>query len=394
MNSQRKIHIGGAFYGMHNVGDEAVLYCMIQEFSKRYQISISSYDSRWLLNYFPDIIINPINATYTKPKLGISVFPRKHVISNIRKIIDDRKIFDSTDGYICGGGTILSDCPWHSLKTVENAGRLGKNTILWGVGMADNIDHDTRLYIKEMLNKPYVTRIYTRDELVCNHLIELGVLSEKLSVSYDPAILLRGKKFNISDYLSDDEIKIFNNGFENICISISGEADIAKKTPVGELCEFLRLILENRKYNIFFVPTGCGNHCQDRQLLHEIKNRCPSDRVVMVEKEFEPEYLVQFLKSFKFSVSSRLHLNIFSACAGIPSVGLIRNSKISDFARIFDFPVLQIRTLKGPDLMKAVCILEDQYSNYKTAIMQKVEYMRAKQIAALEEVERLWPPLK
>lgn len=394
MNNQRKIHIGGAFYGMHNVGDEAVLYSIIREFSKTYQISTSSYDSKWLLNYFPNIVINPINATYTKPKMGISVFPRKQMISNVKKIIDDWKLFSSIDDYICGGGTILSDCPWHALKTVEMAGRLEKNIILWGVGMADNTDYNTRLYIKKVLNKPYVTKIFARDEFVYNRLNELGITEEKLTVSYDPAILLEGREFSIRDYLSDREINVLNNGFENICISVSGEMDIAEKTPIGEICEFIKVILKKDKYNLFLVPTGCGDHCQDRKLLHEIKNYCLSDRVVMVEREFEPEFLVQFLKNFKFSISSRLHMNIFSACAGIPSIGLIRNSKIVDFAKIFDFPVLQIRNLKTSDLMDAVCILEDKYCEYKADILSKVKFMRERQISALKEVERLWPSLK
>ena len=394
MNSQKRVHIGGVFYGMHNIGDEAILYSMVREFGKTYRISVSSYDSEWLLNYFPETELKSIHAVYAKPKLGLSVVPRRNIISNRKKVMADREILCSADGYICGGATILSDCPWHSLKTVEHAGRLGKRVILWGVGMADGTDQDTDNYIRKILNMPYVVKVYTRDKFVQDRLKKTGVLPDKLSICYDPAIMLEGTEFILENYLTDKEIDILNNGLDNICISISGEVDIASKTPVDEICEFVKLLLKNGRYNIFLIPTGCGGHCQDRRLLQEIKKQCSSDNVIMIEKEFEPDHLVWFLKKFRLSVSSRLHLNIFSACAGIPSIGLVRNSKITDFAKIFSLPALQISGLRASDIMKAVNKLEKENEFYKAEIRKQIDFMRKAHHIAISEVENQWLSLQ
>lgn len=390
MDIQKKVHIGGVFYGMHNIGDEAILYSMVREFGKTYRISASSYDSKWLLKYFPETELKRIHAVYAKPKLGLTAVPRRNIISNRKKVMADQKVLCSVDGYICGGATILSDCPWHSLKTVEQAGRLGKKVILWGVGMADSTDQDTNHYIRKILNMPYVVKVYARDEFVQERLEKIGIVPDKLSVSYDPAIMLEGTRFALEDYLTDRETELLHNGYENICISISGEVDIASKTPIGEISEFVKMLLKTGRYNIFLIPTGCGDHCQDKRLLREIKRQCTSDQIVMVEKEFEPDHLVWLLKEFKFSVSSRLHLNIFSACAGIPSIGLVRNSKITDFAKLLNLPTIQMGNLKAADLMEAVEKLESKSVNVQETIRTQVRLMREKYQAALIDMKNIF----
>ena len=376
MDSKKNVHIGGVFYGMHNIGDEAILYSMLRQFYEKYRISVESYDSKWLLNYYPDVRIRPIIIAYGKPKLGIAMMPRKKIITNTVKQFRNRGFIQKIDGYICGGATILSDCPWHSLKTVEEAGRLGKDVILWGVGMADGVDQVTKQYIRSVLNRSYVSKIYTRDEFVKERLKEIGVKAEKLGVSYDPAIMLSGKEFDLKKYMSNESIEMLYNDRKNICVSVSGEADVAFRTPVDAIYGFTKQLLMRGHYNIYFIPTGCGKHCKDKEIMERIVQQCDSKYVRMIDKEFEPDDLVQFLKMFDFSISSRLHLNIFSACAGIPSIGLIRNSKITDFAQIFDFPVLEMDTLTAEKLLENVELIEHKMNEFRSEIPKKVTEMR------------------
>ena len=89
-------------------------------------------------------------------------------------------------------------------------------------------------------------------------------------------------------------------------------------------------------------------------------------------------HLVEFLKECKIVVSSRLHLNIFAACAGIPSVGLVRNQKNIDFANLFSFPYVSLDQLSENDICTAANVLLEDYEDMisKTADKERKSLIR------------------
>ena len=81
----KKIHIGGVYYGLHNIGDEAILQSIIDSFNE-FQMSVSSFDSSWIKYNYRNIELNPIRVDYVKPKLGLFIDPKKRIITNSIKL--------------------------------------------------------------------------------------------------------------------------------------------------------------------------------------------------------------------------------------------------------------------------------------------------------------------
>ena len=82
-------------------------------------------------------------------------------------------------------------------------------------------------------------------------------------------------------------------------------------------------------------------------------------------------------------------MNIFSACAGIPSVGLVRNSKIIDFANLMHTPYIQLDQLTAKSVIETVSTLETDYGTKVNYILNEVSNMRKAQAAAVNEVKTL-----
>ena len=372
----KNIHIGGVYYGQHNIGDEAILLSMIKTFSYGKNLSVSTYDSDWIEELFPEVKRHIIPVRYQKPKYGIFTVPARNVVKDYFKVKNELNFFRAKDIYICGGATILSDCPWYSLRTVQLAGKSRCDVYLWGVGMAELYDDETLWYIREVLNEKYVKKIFTRDEYVKERLIKLGVQTDKIFVSYDPAIMIESHQLDLEKYLSQEQKKLFMNGKKNIVLTISGEADVVKRTPIDVIKDAIKNIQKRYDANVFLIPTGCGKQCKDAEILLSIARELENWNVSVIIKEFTPNDLVTFLEGIDLIVSSRLHMNIFGACASTPSIGLVRNEKIIDFARLMGLPYLDLETLSSDQLEReAVNILENS-SEYVSSIKKKVSEMR------------------
>lgn len=384
----KKVHISGAYYGLHNIGDEAILQSILVGFND-YNLSVSSFNSSWIYEKFKAVTIDDIKVEYVKPRMGLFIDPKRKVFTNIIKLIKEIYFYKSKDICICGGGTILSDCPWHALRIAELAGIAGVPVFLWSVGMADGTDHKTKKYIKKILNKKYVKRIYTRDQYVKTRLIKLGVEEKKIAVCYDAAINLKPSDGQIKGYLDELQEMMYYNNDKNIVLSLSGEADVVKKTPIEVIQEAIIEIQKKYNANVFLIPTGCGAHCKDIEFLDQIQKNVKNTRITIIKKEFTPEDLVYFLSNVEVIISSRLHLNIFGACSNTPSIGLVRNSKIIDFANLIHNPYIPLENLSKNELIKAVDLVITNREHYVESIEQSVAFMRNIYFKSLREIKEL-----
>lgn len=388
MKSMKKLHIGGVYYGQHNIGDEAILLSILKSMTN-FRLSVSTYGSEWIDEIFNDVERRTIELEYSKPKMGLFIDPKKRIFKNLMLISNEIKYLKTKDMYLCGGATILSDCPWYSLRTVQVANFSGVPAVLWGVGMAEIKDGDTIEYIKKILNSNGVKKVFTRDPFVRERLIKLGVSANKVAVSYDPAIMITGKELNLDYYIGKEKQGVFNNGRINVVLSVSGESDVVDKTPVDEIIYTAKAIQTQMRANVVLIPTGCGAQCLDSNFLRTISDELDPRYTILVEKEFAPEHLVEFLKGVDFIISSRLHMNIFGACAGVPSIGLVRNQKIIDFANLFDLPYIALERLKGQELFELSNRVLNNREIYSDSIKIKVNEMRKVYIDAVKTIESI-----
>ena len=385
----KKILIGGVYYGEHNIGDEGLLFSIIRSFEPYAEINVLTNGSEWIDNVFPKANRYPIRLNYIKPSCGLYTIPRSKVITNWFKIRKEIDFYRQYDLYICGGATILSDCPYYSLRTVLLAEKAGVPVILWGVGMAEISDENTKKFIVDVLNRKGVKKVFVRDEYVQKRLWELGVEKNKVDVSYDPAIMLEGTNFDMAKFMNDDSLKWYRQSDCNVVVSVSGESDIADKTPVNKIADEIIAIKQKYNANIILVPTGCGKQCKDTEMLKTLGSMVGTKNVTVIEKEFQPEELVEFLKNVKLVISSRLHMNIFAACAGVPSVGLVRNLKIVDFASKFNLPYLYFDNMSKNDIVKKSDEVMDNYRNITSSMATIRTGMRQKYTESTEQVKQM-----
>lgn len=381
---ERNILIGGASYGLHNIGDEAILRSIIYSFKDVANLSILTFGSEWVNDLDIKVDRFQVVTFYDKPILGLTATPRRKIINSIKNsFFPDLTAYKGQNLFICGGGTILSDCPWHALHLVEQAAKCNVPTILWGVGMADVKDSSTLQYIKEVCNSDYVRHIYTRDEFVKERLVKCNVLDNKISVCYDPAYILRPSKLSIETFLNKRALTLLKDTRPKICISLSGEPDVTNRSHIEEIRKFIDIASE--QISIFLIPTGFDVKCQDKEILKSFES---NSNTVLIENELSPEELISVLSYMDLIISSRLHCSIFGADVGVPSINLVRNAKQIDFSKLFELPYIYMRDV---DSEKMIFLSQSIIKNkeiYRERILSKLSLIKNQYIDSCEHVKR------
>lgn len=379
---ERKVIIAGPPYGMHNIGDEAILESIVQQFSASAEITVMTYGSEWLESAYPFVEKLPIPTMYCKPFLGLTASPRKKIFSSIKNsFFPNLSHFANKDLFLCGGATILSDCPWHVLKLVQQASHQGVPSVFWAVGMAEVKDAETRSEIVKVCNSSSVDHIYTRDEFTQERLVRYGVAAEKVSVCYDAAYVLEGNPDSLYSVLPEDIKEHYEDECPNICISISGEADVTDQNHIKEIKKYIESVTEYA--NVFLVPTGLGSHCRDLDILKTLQI---NNKTFLIDWELTPAQLIAFLRNMSVIVSSRLHCSIFGANVGAPSINLIRNTKQEDFSKLFGLNALEMETLTSDKLVKYTNEVLSNRQELSESIRRKIDEIRKVHLATREQV--------
>jgi len=380
-SSRKHIHIGGPMYGAHNIGDEAILTSMINSFSGSHNLSLSTFDGSNLKKNYPFVEMIPI-VGYSKPKLGLYVPPRKNPVKAFLNLKREMKFYSKVDLYICGGATILSDCPWHSLRTIDIALKArAKAVILFGVGMAEMKDKLAIPFIRKVCNN--LEDIYVRDNCVKKRLESIGVEAKRIKICYDPALILNpSNDFKLEKYLNDEQIEKYYNSQINIGVTLSGEKDVIDRTPIKYIQKIIEFWIKRYNANIFLIPTNTRKG-MDIDLM---KNLLSDENITLIEQEFSPEDLIAFMKNFTFVMSSRLHMNILSSIVGTPSIGLVRNSKIIDFANLLGLKYFDIDELNIDNILEYSRELISKNKDFRKNILKKVNKMREIHLKSVLEV--------
>lgn len=382
----KKILVCGPVYGHHNIGDEAILESIILQFSDIANISVITADSEWIEKKYPNVERIVTDTMYSKRKWGLTASPRRKLLQSFKNsYFPNLKFLNSINLMICGGGTILSECPWHSLHWVELARKKNVPVIIWGAGMASVDDIQTRQYIKKVCNYDNVKYIYCRDEFTAQRIKECGVEVDKIGVCYDPVFAL-SEKNNIDKYLTESGNDLLNGNTKKICISLSGEKDIKDNRHIEVIKKFIEQ-LPSEKYSFFLLPTGCGEHCKDREYLRQL---LINDNVAMINSEMEPSEAIYLMEKMDLIISSRLHCTIFGAISGIPSIGIIRSEKQTDFARLFGLPTISFDCMSVKNMVDLVDDIFSDYESITKEVNNKAEQLKFIHLAAVQEVKKNW----
>ena len=375
-----RILLAGVPFGCENVGDEAILECAVGIFRE----------------VFPGahLTASTGDPERTAARLGIETCRLLGFFNDVSPE-ETRSIIGAHDVFVWCGATGLSDYPLVTPVLMRVAQSLGKKTLLWGVGMNDALnpvfhkvqpgryskllrlatlatlglvdairieekrrDTRSRAAIAECLNAADL--VILRDTQSRGEVIRSGVTRE-VHVGSDSAILLQADSLE-GMALAPGVMEMLQSDGPKIGLCVSAQSAIKKER---ELAQCLDELAAGTGAHIVAIPM---NPLTDSALMARLVGRMlHRERVTVLTGEYQPGEILAVASRMSVVVSSRLHLLILSAVAGIPIVGIARGSKVDNFLDHFglapvgsvdecDFTALQgevKRLLESPEAYRA-----------------------------------------
>lgn len=338
----KKILIGGVPYGYGNLGDDAILACIV----------------KGCRQVCPKAEITVLTGKPAETEEYLKVRAIRLRLGNGRgKFIWSREViyaFRESDLFILGGANGLSECPGMPLKMIGVAKLLGKRVMLYGVGL-DSIRYrflpnrswkrwlcriaDTLLGRRGRFQSLYedartgvirwglrivcnrVDLISVRDAESAVLLREYGVQTPPVHVTADPALLLLdGEDDNhVAGIFPPRERK------EVVGVGISGE-QAPPPSVQKAIAQVLDYMVQKYRVRILFIPI---NPNTDPVLMGKIRD-CMEQKqeAELLTSQFTPEALLTILRRTDLVISSRLHLLLMAFVCNVPCVGLSRGRRM------------------------------------------------------------------
>jgi len=357
----KKIALHG-FYGQGNLGDEAILKALLQEFSK-----------------FPNIKVVVFSS---KPKQVFRAHGVRSINSQGRRNFL-RRIWEikTSDLFILGGGGLLKDYGNDSsslkewLRLLRLAKRLNVKTVLCAVGV-ENIRYDeSRKLIRDALDK--VDLITVRDCSSKDILRDIGVINE-IKVVSDPAVLLTNINADkIEDNLVSSKVIIcirhwFSKGFyiekpevnENFIRSLSVAADF---------------LVERYNKKIDFIPFRTISYDDDRivakQVVSYMKHK---DKIYIHSSAPEVDEFIEIVRQSSLVIGMRLHSLILGTSIGVPVIGLEYMPKVKAYMESIKQSEysLDLETITSKKLINKILITFEQYKERSQLISLEVSRLK------------------
>lgn len=296
------------YYGFDNVGDDAILYAIIQALRK------------W--DEHVEITVLSNNPEATKNTYGVHAVNRWAMKEVSRAI-------KQSDGLISGGGSLLQDQT--SMKTIPYyAGVMRianwhkKPVFVYAQGMGPINRWISKTFTRSTLNK--TSAITVRDEKSKRLLEEIGV-RKPVTIVPDPVIGLDRNAFSCT-WLED---KPFKDRYISVSVrDWPSTVDFKKKIAVA----LDQLIAAGE--TVVFVPMH-GDHDENTsaevvQLMHEKSYIAPGNLSI--------EEKIALIGESTMLIGMRLHSLIFSSIYYTPFVGISYDPKIDAFAEIVEQPIV------------------------------------------------------
>lgn len=343
-----EILLGGVPFGRNNVGDEAILECVVgilRDVEPGCSVTVSTDDPK-----------------ETAARLDVRTVPLFGFEPPYSRAQMEEEI-SRADVFIWAGATGLSDYPEIPLSMLEIAHRSKTKTVLWGVGMNDELNPylyrllpgKKRTLLKlasaVTLNRTdFVQRLEkNREQRARNKIVgelnrcDLVVLRDPETlaavhhcgnvpnaiVGADSAELLEPAPWE-SLRLRLEARKILEAPARKIGLCISAQRELVHQAELIELLDQLA----DQDYRIVFLPM---NHATDAPLMESLRDRMENKvHSVVIGGRRSPGEILAIAGRLDLVISSRLHLLILASVLHVPIIGISRGSKVDNFLTMFD----------------------------------------------------------
>ncbi|MFI7407374.1 polysaccharide pyruvyl transferase family protein [Streptomyces sp. NPDC049627] len=343
-------------YGGCNMGDEAILMCVL----------------RCLRAHRPQarLVVFSRNAEHTR-----SHQPEADEVIDWENV-PQKPVLDALGGLdllVLGGGGILYDGEARRyLRLVKAAHERGVRTFAYAVGAGPLRDADDREAVRTVL--PEMTDVVVRDEESRLVLEEVGVECD-LTVTADPALLLAPEPFT-EQMMRQEGLPL---GARLVGMSVREPGRAAEKLDeddyhalLADVADFLARRLDA---HVVFVPM----ERQDVRHAHGVLSRMSApDLGRILHNSYSPGQVLGFMSHLDMVVGMRLHVVIFAALSGLPVLPLPYSGKVFDFARRTGAPALVgVAREQAGLLLAEVDRLWDEFPHRQADLNTRVQGLRA-----------------
>jgi polysaccharide pyruvyl transferase WcaK-like protein len=344
-----KILLGGVPFGRNNIGDEAILACVvkiIREAAPDAELTVSTDHPATALRLGVKVC----------PLFGFDVIPYSGA--------QMREVMRSHDVYIWSGATGLSDYPDRACELLGAAREAGCRRIIWNVGMNSELNpakyklHGRRLAVarladrftggmlsiqagmegkleaaaREGLRRELMEcrLIITRDPESAVELERCGLPPGRVVVGADSALIQEASSWPLKSLSRDDTQRLEKNGPRRVALCVSAQREI---TRWKELVAAVDSLLALPNVEIVGLPM---NPITDLEILVRLHNavRHPGAFQVIAGVT-EPADITALAARMDVIISSRLHLLILGSINHVPIIGISRGSKVDNFLEPF-----------------------------------------------------------
>lgn len=307
----KRVTISG-FYGFHNIGDEAILWALIEQ----------------LRHIAPDVHITVLshNAEETARNYKVESVPRYSVFAALRAI-------RRSDIVISGGGSLLQDRTskrsiYYYLAILLLGFLFRKKVFLISNGIGPIDSRWNRFLVRKALNRAVHTTVRDYDSEQLLH--EIGVHPEKVSVSADLVLAMERKGDDFGNrVLTALGVSPREAGRKRIAIAIR-QKDFRTEERRSQLIWLANTLAKD--HDVIFVPFYYKN---DTKICGDIRESVGAG-VFFINEKYSSEEFMSIVESFDLLIGSRLHSLVFSVVAEIPFVGISYDPKIEAFLAMLD----------------------------------------------------------
>ena len=397
-----RILLGGVPFGRDNVGDEAIIECVVnivRELQPEADIWVSTDDQ--------EATGKKLNVN-THPLFGFD--PPGFDRDEMRRAIRD------CDTFIWSGATGLSDYPDIPLDMLEYAIQQEKKAIIFCTGMNDQLNPalyhllpGKRRHIFDILKAitfgkidlsnafetkrtshthetmrraiPNASLVILRDAESHTEVSTVLGNSSQLNVGADPAITLTCPDIDACSF-PDATLEFLETSGPKIGLCISAQSPVKQLSSMQAMFDAL---IEKRKIKVVGIPM---NPITDAQLLDEFRSSLKNpESMHVVQGRYEPDEITAVASKVDVVISSRLHLLILASITLTPFIGISRGTKVTNFTRQFDLP--DIGSVDTLDMKKLSNEIERLIDN-RPAFRDKAKSVRVAMIERLGKAkERL-----
>ncbi|MGI5275645.1 polysaccharide pyruvyl transferase family protein [Streptomyces rochei] len=305
-------------YGGFNIGDEAILTCVLSCLRAQRpdaRLVVLSRDAEHTRAHHPD-------ADEVVPWEGVS---RNHVLD----------VLPGLDLLVLGGGGILYDGEARRyLRLVRAAQTRSVPTFAYAVGAGPLTDSEDRDAVRTVLAD--MDDVVVRDEESRLVLEEVG-LEREVTVTADPALLLGPEAFTEA-MMRDEGIP---SGARLVGMSVREPGRAAEKLDEGDyhalLADVADFLVRRLDAHVVFLPM----ERHDVRHAHAVLSHMTApDKGRILHGDYSPGQVLGFMRHLDVAVGMRLHFVIFAALSGVPVLPLPYSGKVFDFARRLGAPAL------------------------------------------------------